>query len=272
MKGICALCKGNRGLVANHLMPKGVYRSLAKWFPGQGQNLVAISGFDKTAAYSDKQVKKLLLCKDCESRFSQNGEDTVLKLMARPNRFGLASKIEKFPKRGFFHDECWYFSQNEELAFKFLYFAVSISWRLSATEWDILGDRETRGSIRQDSMNSFSEFLLGGRAPENTYMVVYVDNKQIDMPYMSFPVIKDHDGYQHIVFVIPGLKFSLICGPSPGLDILSTFSVNKYRVYFVSRSLKSHPDFDYLINFVSKEATPRGRLGKEFTQDKKGRG
>lgn len=272
MKGICALCKRNRELVASHLMPKAVYRSLAKWFPGQGQNLVAISGFDKSAAYSDKQVKQFLLCKDCESRFSQNGEDMVLKLMARPNGFKLASEINYFKELVLAQNERWHFPPNKKLAFNFLYFAVSISWRLSATEWGILGDRETRGSIRQDSMNSFSEFLLGGRAPENTYMAVYVDDEQVDMPYMSFPVIKDYDGYQRIVFVIPGLKFSLICGSSPGLDILSTFSVNKDRVYFVSRSLKSHSDFDYLINFVSKEATPRGRLGKEFTQDKKGRG
>lgn len=91
-------------------MPKAVCRSICKGFPERGQNIVLVNGFDKMAAYTDKQAKKHLLCETCELRFLNNGEDKVTPLMARPNGFKLATKIKKFKfflmlkmKNGIYH-------------------------------------------------------------------------------------------------------------------------------------------------------------------------
>jgi hypothetical protein len=77
--------------------------------------------------------------------------------------------------------------------------------------------------------------------------------------------VKNHEGYQHIVFNIPGIKFSILAGDNPGKGILEMFSVNKTNAYFISRSLKSHPDYHFMVNFLNHESIPRGRLAKELS-------
>lgn len=242
-------------------MPKAVYRSISKGFPEYGQGIVWISGSDKTAAYTDKQAKKYLLCESCESKFSKKGEEKVLSLMARPNGFKLQTKINKFKKLSAIEGEAWYFSPSKDFALGFLYFAVSIAWRVSSTEWGSFGLPKTKGLIRDENMVSFSDFLLGKTTfPRDTYLAVYVDSEFVDTPTMGFPTVKNHDGYQHIVFNIPGLKFSILAGTDPGSGIRETFTINESKVYFVSRSLKSHPDYKFMVDFLKNGAVAKGRL------------
>lgn len=264
MNGICALCKKSAKLKDSHFMPKAVYRAISKGFPEHGQDVVLITGSNKSAAYTDKQVKKHLLCEGCELKFSKNGEDKVIPLMARPNGFKLATKIKKFKELSHVKGETWYFPPNDEAALDFMYFAISIAWRLSATDWSTFGLPETKNSIREESMVAFSDFLLGNtELPENTYLAVYVDNQIVDVPLMGFPTVKNHDGYQHIVFNIPGIKLSLIAGSNPGAGIRETFSINENNVYFISRSLKTHPDYHFMVNFLKNESVAKGRLKNE---------
>lgn len=249
-------------------MPKAIYRWIRQSSPEQGTGLVLISGSDKSAAYTDKQIKKHLLCESCEMKFSHKGEDKIIPFMSRPNGFKLATKIKKFKKLSQVKDEIWYFPQDEKLASSFMYFAISIAWRLSITDWSAFGLPQTKNSIRKESMDTFSEYLLGyADLPENTYLAVYVDNQIVDTPSMSFPTVKNHDGYQHIVFNIPGIKFSLITGKNPGDDIREMFSINVNNAYFISRSLKSHPDHHFLVNFLKYESVAKGRLLKERNQN-----
>ena len=266
MNGICALCNKSEKLIDSHFMPKAVYRSISKGFPESGENIVWISGHEKTAVYTSKQAKKHLLCANCETAFSKNGEDKVIPLMAKPNGFKLATKIKKFKKLSGVKDEIWYFPSSDDSALGFLYFAVSIAWRLSCTDWSNYGMPETKNSIRDENMRSFSKFLLGGtELPSNTFLAVYVDNQKVDTPSMGFPTVKNHTGYQHIVFNIPGLKFSLLAGNDTGAGICEMFSYNKTNVYFISRSLKTHPDYKFSADFLKTKAVAKGRLAKEFS-------
>ncbi|MBB1307466.1 hypothetical protein WNY79_03315 [Pseudoalteromonas sp. AS84] len=268
MNGLCALCRKSAKLKDSHFMPKAIYRSISKGFPEHGQNIVLINGSDKSAAYTDKQAKKHLLCESCELKFSKNGEEKVISFMARPNGFKLATKIKKFKALSHVQDERWYFPSNDKIALNFMYFAVSIAWRLSVTDWSGYGIPDTKNSIREESMVAFSDYLLGNTEfPANTYLAVYVDNQIVDKPTMGFPTVKNHDGYQHIVFNIPGLKFSLLAGNNPGADIRETFSINTTNVYFVSRSLKTHPDYHFMVNFLKNESVAKGRLLKERSKN-----
>jgi hypothetical protein len=268
VNGICALCTKLAKLKDSHFMPKAVYRSISKSFPEHGQNIVLINGSKKSAAYTDKQAKKHLLCESCELKFSQNGEDKVISFMARPKGFKLATKIKKFKALSQIKDEKWYFPPNNEIAFNFMYFAVSIAWRLSITDWSGFGIPDTKNSIREESMIAFSDYLLGNTEfLANTYLAVYVDNQIVDTPSMGFPMVKNHDGYQHIVFNIPGIKLSLLAGNNPGAGIRETFSINTTNVYFVSRSLKTHPDYHFMVNFLKNESVAKGRLLKERSKN-----
>ena len=183
VNGICALCKKTANLKDSHFMPKSVYRAIRNGFPEHGQKIVLITGSDKSAAYTDKQAKKHLLCEGCELKFSKNGEDKVIPLMARPNGFKLATKIKKFKELANVKGETWYFPPNGEVALAFMYFAISVAWRLSATDWSAFGLPETKDSIREESMIAFSDFLLGKTEhPENAFLAIYVDNQIVDTP------------------------------------------------------------------------------------------
>jgi hypothetical protein len=264
VNGICALCKKSKKLEDSHFMPKSIYRSLSKGFSGHGENIVWISGSEKSAAYISKQAKKYLLCTDCEQKFSRRGENKVIPLMARKNGFKLATKIKKFKILSAIEDETWHFPPDDDLASSFMYFAISIAWRLSATDWGSCDMPETQDSITNESMHSFSEFLLGKtKRPENTYLTIYVDNQEVDTPSMGFPTVKNHKNYQHIVFNIPGIKFSLLTGSDPGTGVKKTFGLNDTCVYFASRSLKSHPDYSSMVNFSKNVAVKKGRLARE---------
>ncbi|MEZ9396746.1 hypothetical protein AB4393_12330 [Vibrio splendidus] len=265
MVGICALCNKTKKLKDSHFMPKAIYRSISKRFPEHGESIIWISGENKSAAYTSKQAKKYLLCENCEQVFSKKGEDIVLSLMAKPNGFKLATKIKKFKELATIEGETWCFPPNKDLPSNFMYFAISIAWRLSITDWSAYGLSETKNSIRKESMNSFSEFLLGkSETPKNTYLGVYVDSQDVDSPAIGFPTVKNHQGYQHIVFNIPGLKFSILTGEKHGEGIMEMFSLNKMNVYFISRSLKTHPDHHFVTNFLKNETIPKGRLAKEY--------
>ena len=149
-----------------------------------------------------------------------------------------------------------------------MYFAVSVAWRLPETDWSVFGLPEKKNSIREKSMTDFSNFLLGNtKLPANTYLAVYVDNQIVDTPLMSFPTVKNHDGYQHIVFNIPGIKLSLLAGNNPGAGVRETFSINTTNVYFISRSLKTHPDYHFMVNFLKNESIAKGRLLKDHSKN-----
>ncbi|WP_226978413.1 hypothetical protein [Vibrio navarrensis] len=266
MDGVCSLCQKRGRLLDSHFMPKSVYRVISQGFPDAGQGMVWVSGRDKSAAYTSKQAKKHLLCSGCESRFSKFGEDIVLPFMARRTGFPLATKIKKFKRFAAYNGEIWYFPSNDKIAYSFMYFVVSMAWRMSITEWDSYGMPKTYGTIRQHYMDYLSSYLLGRNNENNSinlYLTVYVDNQHVDMPMMGFPTVKNHDSYQHIVFNIPGIKFSLVVGDLSGTGVKEIYSLNDDRVFFVSRNLKSHPDFQYLIKFLQKEVSSKGRLLKE---------
>ncbi|WP_268809629.1 hypothetical protein [Vibrio parahaemolyticus] len=184
-----------------------------------------------------------------------------------PNGFKLATKIRKFKPFITAKDENWHFPPNDAFAEKFMYFAVSIAWRSSCTEWASFGMPETEGSIRSETMKWFEDYLLGITCvPTNTFLAVYVHNQKVKFPSMGFPTIKNHKGYQHIVFELPGVKFSLISGHDVSQSIYDTYSVNSSKVYFISRDLSMHPDFNYVVNFVKNNSIPRGRLARELSR------
>jgi NAD-dependent dihydropyrimidine dehydrogenase PreA subunit len=72
VNGVCSLCNKSKDLIDSHFMPKAVYRIISKGFPESGENIVWISGHEKSAAYTSKQAKKHLLCANCEAVCSVN--------------------------------------------------------------------------------------------------------------------------------------------------------------------------------------------------------
>src|SRR6266496_1098852 len=76
MIGICKLCRMESGLLNSHLLAAGFYKLLRNP-DADNQNPIQID--EKVTTFTSDQVRKHLLCADCEDRFNRNGERWVLK-------------------------------------------------------------------------------------------------------------------------------------------------------------------------------------------------
>ena len=78
MIGLCALCREMRDLCDSHYLPKSVYRIINKSHEPHDSSPVIVDVPGQAAFHSNRQLRKHLLCLDCEGRFSRHGENIVV--------------------------------------------------------------------------------------------------------------------------------------------------------------------------------------------------
>ena len=78
--GICGLCHQEEALQRSHLMPKGLYR-LCREVARANPNPVVVTRAGKRI--TSDQIAGHFLCKRCEERFHEGGENWVLPRCAR---------------------------------------------------------------------------------------------------------------------------------------------------------------------------------------------
>src|SRR5438094_7007040 len=129
----CGLCLEPKELRDSHLLPRKVYELSREPTAGTNPNPVVVT--KSWARTSSKQVSSLFLCKDCEQRFSDNGERYILAQCARPNgQFKIrellqsASPLFDTPKFKLYDVQPLLESKVDQ----YLYFAASVFWRASA--------------------------------------------------------------------------------------------------------------------------------------------
>src|SRR5581483_1464834 len=83
--------------------------------------------------------KEHLLCRDCETKFTRNGESEVLKWLApKAKNFPLAERLKLALPRQQFPDVSRFAAYDVGLdAAKFAYFAVSVIWRAAVHAWTL---------------------------------------------------------------------------------------------------------------------------------------
>src|ERR1700722_12658005 len=96
--GKCKLCLQTKELQNSHLMPRALY--VKSRGPGDRGNqdpfVVTVEG----SKQSSFQTKDYVLCRDCEQRFSQYGEDYVMGLVTKRNgQFPLLDLLNKATTR-----------------------------------------------------------------------------------------------------------------------------------------------------------------------------
>ncbi|OBX34995.1 hypothetical protein A8U91_04058 [Halomonas elongata] len=74
----CELCGEYSALKKSHLMPKSIYKAIARTFQPHDSALVWASKSQKSVYYSNSRIKKKLLCGACEDRFNKHGEKYVV--------------------------------------------------------------------------------------------------------------------------------------------------------------------------------------------------
>jgi len=220
----CALCLLNKPLLASHFLPAAIYKNLIDP-AGLISNMIASNL--STASEESRQVKKCLLCQDCEIRFQQGGENWVLGRRLMPDgRFELSDLLQQEKPVG---------TQGEVSIFalstipsveieQLLYFAASIFWRAAVTDWETPVGDYTRLAVDLAVVEKLRRYLMGSAPfPSDVFLSVIfsADNtpRQLTtMPSATAGAIE----YQQFDWYMPGIGFTLLTGDVPvGMQAIS---------------------------------------------------
>jgi hypothetical protein len=210
MDGICRLCKENRSLKSSHLLPKGVYRLLR-----DNPNINPIVTSKGRSRESSEQVTQHLLCGSCEGKFSKYGEDHVLRYCWREGKgFKLRDSLssENCIAR---NDDVSAHYLNEIAYVKvdhFVYFALSMIWRMAATNW-----RDSSGAFKGTSLGKYEEavrlYLLDRSVfPEHVGIFLHISSEAMPDNIATTPAMDRINGLIRHKFYIPGLLFVVFVG------------------------------------------------------------
>ncbi len=220
VRGQCALCLRDEILMDSHLLPKALYRFVRA---ADGSPIV----LNRHAAWiTDKQITKHLLCAACEERFHRHGEDWTLRQIYRgERRFRLLDVLNR----------CTPVAENSQIAVYALsdlpdiliddlsYFAVSVFWRSSATDWQIGDHKLPRPTFGPKYMAAFSEYLLGNAGfPSDVSLLIEVcDGPTTAANMLIFPIGTVAAGYDRYDFMVPGVLFRLFVGENIPVELRS---------------------------------------------------
>jgi hypothetical protein len=210
MEQICALCREPALLKNSHYLPAAAYRPLRR----DNQPPTLIDFQRNVSVQTSTQLRKHLLCADCEKLFDSKGEDTVFKAFAaHASRFPLRERLLKSSESRHRFDGYNYHPGHLLPDLKladFTYFAASVLWRGSVTKWSPT-TAPYFGALGA-YQEAFRLYLLGKVSlPDTVALDVYVECGET--PGLAWPPAfhkeREPGGgvvYRH-TFMVPGLKF-----------------------------------------------------------------
>jgi len=141
-KGRCRLClKENQILMRSHCLGKGLYRLNRQ----TGQALMLTP---KLILPTDRQLWAHLLCRDCEQRFSSEGEDAAMRLVQREDSFSLFERLRlSWPEEKTGAVEVYSGRLAGIETGKLAYYALSVMWKAAVRRWNTLKGQTTGISL-----------------------------------------------------------------------------------------------------------------------------
>ena len=232
----CALCLRDEQLQMSHLIPRALY--LDRRMP-ELPNPNPIYGLPEEQGPRQEQFVERLLCRDCEHRFSVNGEKWVLENGYRlkgPSTIyealAAATAVPDYPGGTVYAG-----AEIDALDMdKLSYFGASVFWRASVVHLDIGRKRRHMIQLGAKYEESLRAYLLGEapfpnsmvlwsavcRTPEPPPVITYPAGERVSEGYESF--------YRH-TFDIPGLSYMLHVGNRLPPHIRDTCVVASPRRY-----------------------------------------
>jgi hypothetical protein len=176
VRGICKLCLQDKDLQDSHLMPRSLYKK-ARGSGSKGNqdpHILTVRGRRPTS----HQITDHVLCRDCEGRFSKNGEDYVMPLVTRQDgQFPLLEKLKKIPPRVSGKDFSAYsVSETPDIdRAKLACFALSVFWRASVHKWEQAGGELVSIDLGKKYNEEIRKYLMDETPiPRNAAMSVAV--------------------------------------------------------------------------------------------------
>jgi hypothetical protein len=253
-RDICKLCLNSADLQRSHFLGKAFY----KLSSADGELPILIS--PNLVIQHQKQITDYVLCRDCEQRFSTNGEDYVMKMVSRNDGFKMLELIRANPIRHTEGEHTIYCAAHMGIdTDKLAYFALSVVWR-GAHIWRTFGNRETGGLQLGHQEERLRRYLLG-TDPYPSGVVVkvsvacdYASQNVVTFPRTS-PGQKDATVF---TFTARGIWFDIILGDSLSADTYQHYCVrSRAKPIFVG-------DFDRFVRYEILKAKQTARIAKKL--------
>lgn len=205
----CALCKEYKELQESHFIPKSIYRRLKNNKTAEPSTLIRMDVINKKSYLTNNQFKQKLLCFDCEQLFNVEGENKVIPQLRSNGNFDLFDLLT---------DDIDVLAADEdqiaELNRKaYVYFATSIAWKGSVTQWPYPCDSMYRRLGPYE--NSIGSWLYGtGEFPKKVSVDVLIDSDD-GPPALGHPFISinsDLSNSQVYQFIALGVWFKVYVG------------------------------------------------------------
>jgi hypothetical protein len=232
--GRCKLCLQTRDLQDSHLLPKALYR-LSRFEGAANPNPMMLS--ERGRVQTSKQVRDYVLCRDCEQRFSANGERYAMSQVNRKGEYALLKALNASDNKrsagGFtFHYEVLALGIDLK---KLAYFAMSVFWRASVHLWHLPERTEPIISLGKYE-EPIRKYLLDEEPfPSGLVLLMYVctDTYSQNVFYLPSVGTENPMGWS---FLARGLTFYL--NETEGMDVDPTGAciVNGSRNMVVSVS------------------------------------
>ena len=147
---------------------------------------------------------------------------------------------------------------------KFMYFAASIVWRVTAADWSNDDVASLSNALPDHFKEQLEQYLLKkAEFPRDIYITVCVDDDVYPVPIMSLPS-GDIEENMHISFFIPGIKFNVFFGAEADQELSSNLSRLSINMIYMYRSFRKSCEFQQMRGLLGSELSPKGKLAKQL--------
>jgi hypothetical protein len=229
MLGQCRLCLEMKDLVESHFLSAGLWKGART--PGlKNPNPVAIT--KKITRTTSTQIKKHLLCGECEERFNKGGECEALRWIAPgASRFPIADRLNvAYP-----HESNRTFKKysgsavgicTETLA----YFALSILWRGAVRSWHLPdGSGMTSRIDLGANEEEIRKYLSGSPFPKDVVVVLTVCTDGVSRQVLTTPTQVSGSPYNKYYLLTQGLRFDILVDSRLTPDIRQLCCASSYN-------------------------------------------
>jgi hypothetical protein len=201
----------DKELQDSHLMPRSLYKK-ARGSGGKGNQdpyVVTKQG----GKQSSHQTTDYVFCRECEQRFSINGEDYVMRLVTKQNGdFPLLEMLTRVPPTRTGPDwKVHSFADTPNInREKIAYFAISVFWRASVHTWEQENGEKTRIDLGKKYNEEIRRYLLGETlVPKNASLQVIACSDVVNQKTFFTPRENQKVRDLSVIFLARGILFFL---------------------------------------------------------------
>jgi hypothetical protein len=249
-RGTCKLCLNEADLQQSHYLGRALYRLSSD----EGELPIVMS--PDLVIQDQKQIKDYVLCWNCEQRFTQMGEDYVMRMVNRKGGFKLMELIRANPIRRTEGEYTVYRAADMGVDTDALaYFALSVIWR-GAHIWRTFEGRATGGLQLGHHEERLRRYLLGTDPyPQGVVVKISVACDYASQNVTKFPWPNpDQQDATAFTFMARGIWFDVIVGDSlPAYMYQNCCVSSPEKLIFVG-------DFDRFVAYEIAQSKQTARI------------